>query len=131
MKKHFILFPILFSFIFFLLLSVACTRTAYIPVGNTRTDKQHAESYQRDSIVCSDTLRLYTRGDTVYSESIRTYYRNCYLRDTLCIHRIDSVPYPVEVVTTIPVTPRWAWYTLVISVLSVIISVLKILKARL
>lgn len=73
---------------------------------------RHADSFLRDSIARNDTLRLYVRGDTVYSESVRTFYRDRYLRDTLCIHRIDSVPYAVEVVRTETVTPRWAWYAL-------------------
>lgn len=125
MKRHFVF--LLFALSLLVLLSVACTRTVYIPAGRTLADLRHADSFLRDSIARNDTLRLYVRGDTVYSESIRTFYRDRYLRDTLCIHRIDSVPYAVEVVRTETVTSRWAWYALFFCFVVVIVSVGRLL----
>ncbi len=125
MKRHFVF--LFFALSLFVLLSVACTRTVYIPAGRTFADLRQSGSYVRDSIARNDTLRLYARGDTVYSETVRTFYRDRYLRDTLCIHHIDSVPYAVEVVRTETVTPRWAWYALFFCFMVVVVSVCRLL----
>ena len=97
-----------------LFLLCSCTKTVYLPIVEKEVEYKHSV----DSIYQSDTVRIYIKGDTILKESIRFIYK--FKCDTAYIQKIDSIPYPVEVEKTKVVTPTWAWYTLVISIICVV-----------
>ena len=106
------------------LLLMGCTK--YIPTTTIQKEIQY--KYVRDSIYTADTTRIYEKGDTVFNEKIKYVYIYKSIGDTIYLSRVDSIPYPVEVVKTKAVTPKWAWYTLVISIVFVIVLVLSLWK---
>jgi hypothetical protein len=100
------------------LLLIGCTK--YVPVTTIQKEIQYIDKYVKDSIYTSDTVRIYENGDTIFNDRVKYVYFYKEIRDTLYHSRIDSIPYPVEVIKTKSVTPKWAWYTLVISVVCVV-----------
>lgn len=100
------------------LLLIGCTK--YVPVTTIQKEIQYIDKYVRDSIYTADSVRIYESGDTIFNDRIKYVYIYKEIRDTLYHSRIDSIAYPVEVVKTKAVTPKWAWYTLVISVVCVV-----------
>lgn len=89
-----ILTCILFASVFIL---SAC-RTQYVPVERIKTEYRYIDRLQQDSVYSKDSIRYYTKGDTVFADK---YF---YLYKYLFINRVDSftktdsihVPYPVE-----------------------------------
>lgn len=75
----------------------AC-RTQYVPVERIKTEYRYIDRSQQDSVYSKDSIRYYTKGDTVFADK---YF---YLYKYLFINRVDSftktdsihVPYPVE-----------------------------------
>lgn len=100
------------------LLLIGCTK--YVPVTTIQKEIQYIDKYVKDSIYTADTVRIYESGDTIFNDRVKYVYFYKEIRDTLYHSRIDSIPYPVEVIKTKSVTPKWAWYTLVISVVCVV-----------
>lgn len=100
------------------LLLMGCTK--YVPVTTIQKEIQYIDKYVKDSIYTADTVRIYESGDTIFNDRVKYVYFYKEIRDTLYHSRIDSIPYPVEFVKTKAVTPKWAWYTLVISVVCVV-----------
>lgn len=108
------------------LLLIGCTK--YVPVTTIQKDIQYIDKYVKDSIYIADTVRTYESGDTIFNDRIKYVYIYKEIRDTLYHSRIDSIAYPVEVVKTKAVTPKWAWYTLVISAICVVFISVSIWK---
>lgn len=108
------------------LLLIGCTK--YVPVTTIQKEIQYIDKYVKDSIYTSDTVRTYESGDTIFNDRIKYVYIYKEIRDTLYHSRIDSIAYPVEVVKTKAVTPKWAWYTLVISAICVVFISVSIWK---
>ena len=106
------------------LLLVGCTK--YIPTTTIQKEIQY--KYVRDSIYTADTTKIYEKGDTIFNETIKYIYILKEIKDTAYIQKTDSIPYPVEVVKTKSVTPKWAWYALVVSIVFVIVFVLSLWK---
>lgn len=100
------------------LLLMGCTK--YVPVTTIQKEIQYIDKYVKDSIYTADTVRIYESGDTIFNDRVKYVYFYKEIRDTFYNSRIDSIPYPVEVIKTKSVTPKWAWYTLVISVVCVV-----------
>lgn len=83
-----------------------CTTAKYVPVEHTeivqRTDTVRLTSLRVDTVLNSDTVRIETRGDTVFSTVTRWRWRVRDRRDTVyrAVEFHDSVavpqPYPVE-----------------------------------
>lgn len=46
-------------------LVVSCGRIKYIPVENIKTEYRDLVDIQKDSIYCSDTVRIIEQGDTI------------------------------------------------------------------
>ena len=84
----------------FCLLVISCGRVKYIPVENTKTEYRDRVDIQKDSIYCSDTVRIIERGDTIkiYRDRFRTIYKDRLIRDTLVKQDTIIKPYPVDVV---------------------------------
>lgn len=79
------------------LLLASCKQVEYI---HTHTnDTIYNENVRIDSVMLTDSvfLRVYTKGDTVYSEKVKVVYRDRYkyVYDTTYISRVDTVRVPV------------------------------------
>ena len=89
----------------------SCTTTKYVPVPEYHTDTVRIVQHQRDSIYLSDSIYVsdFVRDDTVYKtiERWRTKYIERMSHDTLYQSKVDSIPYPVEVIKEVPAKLTW------------------------
>jgi hypothetical protein len=89
----------------------SCTTTKYVPVPEYHTDTVRIVQHQRDSIYLSDSIYVndFVREDTVYKtiERWRTKYIERISHDTLYQSKVDSIPYPVEVIKEVPAKLTW------------------------
>jgi hypothetical protein len=97
--------------ILILLLLCSCTTTKYVPVPEYHTDTVRITNHTRDSIYLSDSIYIndFVRDDTVYKtiERCRTKYIERTTHDTLYQSKVDSIPYPVEVIKEVPAKLTW------------------------
>ena len=89
----------------------SCTTTKYVTVPEYHTDTVRIVQHQRDSIYLSDSIYVsdFVRDDTVYKtvERWHTKYIEKQVHDTLYQSKVDSVPYPVEVIKEVPAKLTW------------------------
>lgn len=85
----------------------ASTRHHTVTVERTAHDTLYRNTLQYDSVFIDNSLYTYREADTVYREKTRYEYRYKLLRDTLRIHKVDSIPVlkEVEVVKEVPTMP--------------------------
>ena len=109
-------------------LVVSCGRIKYIPVENIKTEYRDLVDIQKDSIYCSDTVRIIERGDTIkiYRDRWRTVYKDRLVRDTFVKQDTITKPYPVEVIKNRIPGIMW-WIVLVLAVCSAP-SIFKIIR---
>lgn len=74
-----------------------CKVIKEIPVEKIVEKTSYQNRFFRDSIYLRDSIRVETKGDTVFRDRYRYLYRDREIRDTLQVTVIDSIPYPVEV----------------------------------
>lgn len=94
------------------------THTVYIPVERTITEYKYR--LRLDSIFYRDTIRLFTRGDTVYKDVVR--WRERFVRDTVYHERVDSIPVVVE--KEVPVNYLTKWQQTRLHILNVVAALL-------
>ena len=89
----------------------SCTTTKYVTVPEYHTDTVRIVQHQRDSIYLSDSIYVsdFVRDDTVYKtvERWHTKYIERMIHDTLYQSKMDSIPYPVEVIKEVPAKLTW------------------------
>ena len=99
-----------------------CASTRHLPqtVERTTHDTLYQNSLQYDSIYIDNRTYTYREADTVYREKIRYEYKYKYLRDTVRIHKVDSIPeiMKVETVKEVQTTP---WYSKFLACLGIIL----------
>lgn len=85
----------------------AITRHHTATVVRTVHDTLYRNKLQYDSVFIDNSLYTYREADTVYREKTRYEYKYKLLRDTLRIHKVDSIPVirEVEVVKEVPTMP--------------------------
>lgn len=88
-------------YIIILLTSAICfisCRTQYVPVETVRTEYKYVDRLQHDSIYVKDSVRYYTKGDTVFAEKYLYRYKYLFINKVDSFAKVDSVqvPYPVE-----------------------------------
>lgn len=85
----------------------ASTRHHTDTVERTVHDTLYRNKLQYDSVFIDNSLYTYREADTVYREKTRYEYKYKLLRDTLRIHKVDSIPVirEVEVVKEVPTMP--------------------------
>jgi hypothetical protein len=95
-----------------LLTTSGCTRTVYVPKESVKIE--YRDRVRIDSVVTRDSVAVLKTGDTIYITRDRWRDKYHLLRDT--VSRVDSIPYPVEVVRQvkhIPALYRWSlWITI-------------------
>lgn len=90
---------------FLLVLFIACAflsmcscapRIKYIE--RVKTDSVYIHNVKTDSVYIKDSIFIDRSGDTIYKEVWRWRIKESQIHDTTTIARIDSIPYPVEIV---------------------------------
>nr|DAR23839.1 MAG TPA: hypothetical protein [Caudoviricetes sp.] len=119
-----------FCILVFSLASCGATKTI-VKEGEVRTEWRDRYTERRDSVYLHDSVYIHSKGDTVYLERWHTRIRDRTLRDTLYLHKTDSVYVETQVkkssaIADINSTLRVLGCTAVI--LAVIIFILKILR---
>lgn len=93
------------------LLMVGCASTRHLPqiVERTVHDTLYQNTLQYDSVYIDNSSYTYMEADTVYKEKVRFEYKYKLLRDTVRIHKVDSIPVirEVETVKEVKTTPSY------------------------
>lgn len=93
----------LFLVIILILLSSCKAKTVFVPVKETKIE--YKDRLRVDSIYNRDTVSIYQKNDTVFLEKIK--WRERFKNDTVSVLRVDSIPYPIEVVKEVNVLTKW------------------------
>lgn len=90
---------------------VGCASTRHLPqiVERTVHDTLYQNTLQYDSVYIDNSSYTYMEADTVYKEKVRFEYKYKLLRDTVRIHKVDSIPVirEVETVKEVKTTPSY------------------------
>lgn len=112
----------------------SCTTTKYVEVERVVDRYTHTVDTIRDSIYNDVYVNQYVKGDTVYKDKIQTIYKYAYRSKVDTFIRVDSIPYPVEVVREIEKKrPLMDWISDIIMWIFIsagIIILLKVLVKR-
>ena len=102
--KQNIIWAIILTAILIIFLATGCkTKTVLVPVKETKIE--YRDRLRVDSIYNRDTVQIYGRNDTVFKDVIR--WRERFRVDTVSVVRIDSIPYPVEVIQEVNKLTKW------------------------
>ena len=114
MKKTLLLLAILSLF-------AGCkTKTVLVPVKETKIE--YRDRLRVDSIYNRDTVQIYGRNDTIFKDVIK--WRERFRLDTVSVVRIDSIPYPVEVIREVNKLTKWQrWRLTILNVIGGLIIV--------
>ena len=115
--------------LFCTLLAGCGTQREFPIVERIQRDTVYLHQVQYDSIYVSQERYVDRSRDTVYVNDRSVAYRYRLQRDTLRIHRVDSVPVirEVEVVREVARTP---WYAKLLAAVGLVVVFLFILKIR-
>ena len=104
------------------------TKTVLVPVEKVKIE--YRDRLRVDSVYNRDTVNIYERGDTVYLHTIK--WRERFKFDTVSVVRIDSIPYPVEVIQEVNKLTKWQrWRLNALNIIAIIIVAYVIIKIRL
>ena len=104
------------------------SKTVLVPVEKVKIE--YMDRMRVDSVYNRDTVSIYERGDTVYFHTIK--WRERFKFDTVSVVRVDSIPYPVEVVTEVNKLTRWQrWRLNALNIISIIIVAYIVIKIKL
>ena len=101
---------ILLAILVVFLLTGCKTKTVLVPVKETKIE--YRDRLRVDSIYNRDTVQIYGRNDTIFKDVIR--WRERFRIDTVSVVRIDSIPYPVEVILEVNKLTKWQRWRLTI-----------------
>lgn len=125
MKRILLLIPIL------AILSVftGCkTKTVLVPVEKVKIE--YRDRLRIDSVYNRDTVNIYERGDTVYLQTVK--WRERFRLDTVSVLKIDSIPYPVEVIQEVNKLTKWQrWRLNALNIIAIIIVAYIAIKIKL
>jgi len=125
MKRIILLIPILAI----LSLFAGCkTKTVLVPVEKVKIE--YRDRLRIDSVYNRDTVNVYERGDTVFLQTIK--WRERFKLDTVSVVRVDSIPYPVEVVKEVNKLTKWQKFRLnALNILVIVIAAYLFIKIKL
>lgn len=86
------------------------TKTVLVPVDRIKIE--YRDRLRIDSVYNRDTVNIYKKNDTIYLQTIK--WRERFRLDTVSVVRIDSIPYPVEVVKEVNKLTKWQRWRLTI-----------------
>ena len=127
--KHTFRLILLIPLLLVLSLFAGCkTKTVLVPVEKVKIE--YRDRLRIDSVYNRDTVNIYERGDTVYLHTIK--WRERFKFDTVSVVRIDSVPYPVEVIREVNKLTKWQrWRLNALNILAIIIVAYIVIKIKL
>jgi hypothetical protein len=109
------------------LLAGCKAKTVLVPVEKVKIE--YRDRLRVDSVYNRDTVNIYERGDTVYLQTIK--WRERFKFDTVIVVRVDSIPYPVEVVREVNVLTKWQRLRLnALNIIAIIIVCYVVIKIR-
>ena len=119
--KQNIIWAIILTAILIIFLATGCkTKTVLVPVKETKIE--YRDRLRVDSIYNRDTVQIYGRNDTVFKDVIR--WRERFRVDTVSVVRIDSIPYPVEVIQEVNRLTKWQrWRLTILNIIGGLIAV--------
>lgn len=88
-------------------LMTGCKQVEYVTEPVEHTDTLIISKHQRDSIYVHDSTYIKEKGDTMLIERWHTRWRDRIVRDTIYKSKLDSIPYPVEVIKEVPAKLTW------------------------
>ena len=125
MKRIFLLIPLLAI----LSLFTGCkSKTVLVPVEKVKIE--YMDRMRVDSVYNRDTVNIYEKNDTVFLHTIK--WRERFKFDTVSVVRVDSIPYPVEVVTEVNKLTRWQrWRLNALNIIALIVVAYIVIKIKL
>ena len=103
------------------------TRTILVPVKETKIE--YRDRLRVDSIYNRDTVEVYGVNDTIFKNVIK--WRERFRIDTVSVVKIDSIPYPVEVVTEVNKLTKWQrWRLNALNIIAIIIVAYIVIEIR-
>ena len=103
------------------------TKTVLVPVDRVKIE--YRDRLRIDSVYNRDTVNIDERGDTVYLQTIN--WRERFKFDTVSVVRVDSIPYPVEVVTEVNKLTKWQrWRLNALNIIAIIIVAYIVIKIK-
>ena len=104
------------------------SKTVLVPVDRVKIE--YRDRLRIDSVYNRDTVNIYEKNDTVFLHTIK--WRERFKFDTVSVVRVDSIPYPVEVVTEVNKLTKWQrWRLNALNIIAIIIVGYVIIKIRL
>ena len=112
-----------------ILLYISGCKPKQILIPITETKIEYRDRLRVDSIYNRDTVNVYERGDTVYLHTIK--WRERFKLDTVSVVRVDSIPYPVEVVKEVNKLTKWQrWRLNALNIIAIIIVAYIVIKIK-
>jgi hypothetical protein len=109
------------------LLTGCKAETVLVPVEKVKIE--YRDRLRIDSVYNRDTIQIYKKNDTIYYEKIK--WRERFKIDTVSVVRVDSIPYPVEVVREVNVLTKWQRLRLnALNIIAIIIVCYVVIKIR-
>lgn len=110
-KKKRLIWMIILILGLILFFATGCkTKTILVPVKETKIE--YRDRLRVDSIYNRDTVQIYGRNDTIFKDVIK--WRERFRLDTVSVVKIDSIPYPVEVIREVNRLTKWQRWRLTI-----------------
>ena len=104
------------------------TKTVLVPVDRVKIE--YMGRLRIDSVYNRDTVNIYESGDTVYLQTIK--WRERFKFDTVSVVRVDSIPYPVEVIQEVNKLTKWQrWRLNALNIIALGIAVYVVIKIKL
>ena len=104
------------------------SKTVLVPVEKVKIE--YRERLRVDSVYNRDTVNIYEKNDTVFLHTIK--WRERFKFDTVSVVRVDSIPYPVEVVTEVNKLTRWQrWRLNALNIIALIVVAYIVIKIKL
>ena len=98
-----------------------------------KTKIEYKDRLRVDSIYNRDTVQIYGRNDTIFKDIIK--WRERFRIDTVSVVKIDSIPYPVEVIREVNKLTKWQRWRLtilnIIGGLTIVYIAFRVGKAKL
>ena len=127
--KHTFRLILLIPLLLVLSLFAGCkSKTVLVPVEKVKIE--YRDRLRVDSVYNRDTVNIYERGDTVYLHTIK--WRERFKFDTVSVVRVDSIPYPVEVIQEVNKLTKWQrWRLNALNIIAIIIVAYIVIKIKL
>ena len=127
--KHTFRLILLIPLLAILSLFTGCkTKTVLVPVEKVKIE--YRDRMRVDSVYNRDTVNIYEKNDTVFLHTIK--WRERFKFDTVSVVKIDSIPYPVEVIQEVNKLTKWQrWRLNALNIIAIIIVAYVIIKIKL